>query len=103
MVSLLSHALLAHLVWEMFSNRVRLLIPSRYTWFDRDLTLAGRVLVAANGGFESKLVYIDKPILRVPSLAIHLDRGANDGFAPNKETNLVPVLGSVIKQYVLSA
>jgi aspartyl aminopeptidase len=71
----------------------------RYTWFDRDLTLAGRVLVATDEGFESKLVYIDKPILRVPSLAIHLDRSANDSFSPNKETALLPVLGSVIKQY----
>lgn len=69
-----------------------------YTWFDRDLTVAGRVLVATKDGFESKLVYIDRPIMRVPSLAIHLDRGANDSFAPNKETSLVPVLGSVIKQ-----
>lgn len=71
--------------------------------FDRDLTLAGRVLVATKEGFESRLVYIDRPILRVPSLAIHLDRGANDGFAPNKETNLIPVLGSSIKQYVASS
>lgn len=72
-----------------------------YTWFDRDLTVGGRVLVQTDaGGYESRLVYINKPILRVPSLAIHLDRTVNtDGFKFNQEVATVPVLETAIKSY----
>ncbi|KAK9156716.1 hypothetical protein Scep_003290 [Stephania cephalantha] len=65
-----------------------------HTWFDRDLSLAGRVIVrAADGSFLHKLVKLKKPLLRVPTLAIHLDRTVNtDGFKPNLETHLVPIL-----------
>ena len=43
-----------------------------HSWLDRDLSIAGRVLVSENsGGFNSKLVKIDHPILRIPTLAIH--------------------------------
>lgn len=67
-----------------------------HTWFDRDLSVAGRVVVSQRGGgFASKLVKIDRPILRVPTLAIHLDRTANDQFKFNKETEFLPILGLV--------
>jgi len=43
-----------------------------HSWLDRDLSLAGRVIVAGEDGtFSSKLVKIDRPVLRIPSLAIH--------------------------------
>ena len=43
-----------------------------HSWFDRDLGLAGRVIVAGKDGqFQSRLVKIDKPLLRIPTLAIH--------------------------------
>ncbi|KAG2603516.1 hypothetical protein PVAP13_5KG776400 [Panicum virgatum] len=67
-----------------------------HTWFDRDLTLAGRVILkAADDSFKHKLVKITRPLIRVPTLAIHLNRTVNsDGFKPNLETHLVPLLAT---------
>ncbi|KUI65443.1 Aspartyl aminopeptidase [Cytospora mali] len=63
-----------------------------HSWFDRDLSIAGRVLVKdSEGNFLQKLIKVDKPLLRVPTLAIHLDRASN--FDPNKETELFPICG----------
>ncbi|GLB33702.1 putative peptidase M18 family protein [Lyophyllum shimeji] len=65
-----------------------------HSWLDRDLSLAGRVVVAEQGGkFRSKLVRIDRPLLRIPTLAIHLDRNVNENFKFNQETEFVPIFG----------
>ncbi|KAL5195508.1 putative aspartyl aminopeptidase [Glycine soja] len=65
-----------------------------YTWFDRDLSVAGRVILrSSHNSYVHKLVKINRPILRIPTLAIHLDRTVNqDGFKPNLETHLHPLL-----------
>lgn len=66
-----------------------------HTWFDRDLAVAGRVMRRTTSGtIVHENVRIDKPILRIPTLAIHLDRGVNtEGFKFNLESQLQPVLG----------
>ena len=69
-----------------------------YTWFDRPLSLAGRVLVrgegAGAGRIESRLVSLDRDVALIPSLAIHLDREVNKGFAPNRAVDLCPLLSA---------
>lgn len=64
------------------------------TWWDRDLGIGGRVLVrnAATGKIERRLVKLDWPIARIPTLAPHFGLPANLSGA-NKETQMVPVVG----------
>jgi aspartyl aminopeptidase len=65
-------------------------------WFDRDLSLAGRVTVLDNTGkIRDTLVNFHKPIAFIPSLAIHLDREANSNRTVNAQTDLPPVLMQV--------
>jgi len=62
-------------------------------WFDRDLSLAGRVnYLTHQGELESKLINIEKKIAIIPSLAIHLDSKANKDRTVNKQTDLCPIL-----------
>ncbi|KAJ4973868.1 hypothetical protein NE237_007042 [Protea cynaroides] len=72
-----------------------------HTWFDRDLTVAGRLMIRKGKGdsasYVHQLVRIEEPIMRIPTLAIHLDRGVNDGFKVNTHSHLVPVLATSIK------
>ncbi|PHH60685.1 hypothetical protein CDD81_1337 [Ophiocordyceps australis] len=68
-----------------------------YSWFDRDLSVAGRVMVRqSDKSVVQRLIKVDKPLLRIPTLAIHMARQSN--FDPNKETELVPIAGLAAKQ-----
>lgn len=63
-------------------------------WFDRELSLAGRISWCdSEGALQSTLVDFKRPIGIIPSLAIHLDRKANEKRMINKQTDLVPILG----------
>lgn len=68
------------------------------TWFDRDLGVAGRVIVKERSSFVSHLVNIPRPILRFPTLAIHLDRTQTDQLKCNLETQMVPILSMATEQ-----
>lgn len=62
------------------------------SWLDRPLSLAGRAIIKTPNGFESKLVNIDRDLLLIPSVAIHMNREANQGFAYNKQIDMLPLL-----------
>jgi len=62
------------------------------SWLDRDLGLSGRVSVRGDGGPELRLLRVDEPLLRVPQLAIHLDRDiVTDGLKLNPQQHLPPI------------
>lgn len=63
-------------------------------WFDRPLSVAGRVIVKNGNRFETKLVNVDRDLLIIPNVAIHFDRDANNGKKYNVQINMLPLLGS---------
>lgn len=65
-----------------------------YTWFDKPLSLAGRVLVREGSRIESRLVSLEEDVVLIPSLAIHLARKTNESFSPNRARDLCPVVSA---------
>ncbi len=63
-----------------------------YTWFDRPLSVSGRVITKKNNQYKINLVNIDKDIFVIPSLCAHQASNPN-GFKPNPQKELLPVLG----------
>ena len=61
-------------------------------WLDRPLSVAGRVLVETEKGVESRLVDVDRDLLLMPNVAIHMNRAANDGYKWNPATDTIPLL-----------
>ncbi len=62
-------------------------------WFDRPLSVAGRLVVDKKGKAEPVLVNVDRDLLMLPALAIHMDREANDGHKYNAQTDMLPLFG----------
>ena len=63
------------------------------TWLDRPLSIAGRAVVETENGVEIKLVDIDRDLLMIPNVAIHMNRQANDGYKWNPAVDTLPLLG----------
>lgn len=61
------------------------------TWFDRPLSIAGRVMIKNGTSFETKLVNIDRDLLLIPNVAIHMNREVNDGMKYNKQIDTLPL------------
>ncbi len=65
------------------------------TWLDRPLSVAGRVIENINGSIKTHLVKVDKDLLLIPNLAIHMNRNANDGVAYNAQVDMLPLFGGI--------
>ena len=63
------------------------------TWLDRPLTVAGRVLLRTEDGVETRLVHLDRDLLVIPSLAIHMQRDVNKGHEYNPQLDMQPLWG----------
>ena len=83
---------------ELAGNYTRLAVE-RYggmlmsTWLDRPLSIAGRALVETEQGVRTQLVNIDRDLLMIPNVAIHMNRQANDGYKWNPAVDMLPLLG----------
>ena len=62
-------------------------------WLDRPLSVAGRVVVETENGVRSKLISIDRDLLMMPNVAIHMNRQANEGYKWNPAVDTIPLLG----------
>ena len=62
-------------------------------WLDRPLSIAGRAMVQTESGVEARLVDIDRDLLLIPNVAIHMNRGVNDGFKWNPAVDTLALLG----------
>lgn len=60
-------------------------------WMDRPLSVAGRVVVRTEAGIETRLVNIDRDLLIIPNLAIHMNREANEGYKYNAQIDMLPL------------
>ncbi len=63
-------------------------------WFDRPLSLAGRAVVRTKDGIQERLVKIDRDLLLIPSLAIHMNRKVNEGQKFNLQEDMLPLLSA---------
>lgn len=62
-------------------------------WFDRPLSVAGRAVVRTREGIRTRLVHLDRDLLMLPNVAIHMERKLNDGYTYNAQKDMIPLLG----------
>ena len=74
--------------------------PIMSTWFDRPLSLAGRVLIKTDDVMqpETRLLHIKRPLLQITNLAIHFNRQVNDGVKLSRQKDVLPLLGQITSQ-----
>lgn len=60
-------------------------------WLDRPLSVAGRIVVRTPGGVETKLVNVDRDLMIIPNLAIHMNRSVNEGYEYNAQKDMLPL------------
>ena len=71
--------------------------PIMSTWFDRPLTIAGRVIVRGEDVMHprTRLLHVQRPLLQISNLAIHFNRQVNDGVKLSKQKDVLPILGII--------
>ena len=92
---------------EMISGNVLRLNTEVYggpilsTWFDRPLSIAGRVIVKGENPFFPKTVKIkiDEPLLTIPNLAIHQNRNVNDGVKIDRQNDVLPIISLINENF----
>jgi len=62
-------------------------------WFDRPLSVAGRILIKEGNQIQTKLVNINRDLMLIPNLAIHLNRKVNEGYVYNAQEDMLPLFG----------
>ncbi len=71
--------------------------PIMSTWFDRPLTIAGRVIVKGKNAMSpvTLLLHVKRPLLQISNLAIHFNRQVNDGVKLSRQKDMLPILGII--------
>lgn len=71
--------------------------PILYTWFDRPLSIAGRVILKGEDALHpvTRLIKVDRPLLTIPHLAIHFNRAVNEGNPLSKQKDMLPIIAHV--------
>lgn len=73
-------------------------------WFDRELSIAGRIVYEdPEGDLGVKVIDLKRPIAIIPSLAIHLDREANSNHSINAQTDIVPIMGEFSENFTFES
>lgn len=74
--------------------------PIMSTWFDRPLSLAGRVIVESGDILrpDTRLLHIRRPLLTIPNLAIHFNRQVNDGVKLSKQSDMLPLMAATVNE-----